>query len=339
VRSGRAFLLLGILGIALATRTAGQEPILDLSIAPVTVHLPAGGEAHLRLTAKNSSVHEADGLTASLAAPDRFTIATEPETLKVIEPFSTGTIDILLRSAKDTPEENYNGKLAIVYTYCIGELCFQIADALDFQIVVEPASEAVQTPSVIAPVARGVIPWPWIGFGAGLVILGAALLGVRRGGVKWHVYLILSLLSSASLGYGVATYQHEQAQGIGAILCTSCVGIEEAGAAEASLSEAGIAQIEGIEGERDLIVFYAPWCHACPFAEAMVEQAAEHNPAISYRSVDVEKAPELAAQYGIIRSGRTIVPAILRVDTGKVIFGIENLEERLIEMLKEGGWG
>jgi len=339
VRSGRAFLLLGILGIVLAARTAGQEPILDLSIAPVTVHLPAGGEAHLRLTAKNSSVHEADGLTASLAAPDRFTIATEPETLKVIEPFSTGTIDILLRSAKDTPEENYNGKLAIVYTYCIGELCFQIADSLTFDIAVEAVSEVVQTTSVAAPLHRREVPWPWIGFGAVIVLLGGALLKGGRSGTDWYIYLILVIIAFASLGYGVATYQHEQAQGIGAVLCTSCIGIEEAGAAEASLSEAGIAQIEGIEGERDLIVFYAPWCHACPFAEAMVEQAAEHNPAISYRSVDVEKAPELAAQYGIIRSGRTIVPAILRVDTGKVIFGIENLEERLIEMLKEGEWG
>jgi len=134
----------------------------------------------------------------------------------------------------------------------------------------------------------------------------------------------------------VANDQHEQAQEIGAVLCTSCVGLEEASSGEGSLSAAGIERIKGIENKRELIVFYAPWCHACPFAEAMVAQAALHNPAISYRFVDVGKEPELALRHGLIRSGKTIVPAVLRVDTGKVIFGIEDFEERLIDMLEEG---
>jgi len=300
MRMGRVFPLFGLLVVALTACAAGQEPILDLSISPGTVHIPPGGEAELRLIAKNTSIREADGLSASLSSPDRFTIVTGPETLEIIDPFATGSIDILLKSGRDIGEGNYKGKLAIVYTYCIGELCFQIADTLDFDIVVEAGSEAVQTRSVTAPIGRRTLPWPWIGFGGGLVILGAALLRAKRTGVKWHAYLIIALLSLAGLGYGVANDQHEQAQEIGAVLCTSCVGLEEASSGEGSLSAAGIERIKGIENKRELIVFY------------------------------------VALRHGLIRSGKTIVPAVLRVDTGKVIFGIEDFEERLIDMLEEG---
>jgi len=333
----RGLIIAGIFAIALAACAAAQEPILELSITPSTVHIPAGGGGHLRLIAKNTSVRRADDLTASLASPDRFTILTEPEELKAIDPFSTGAIDIVLKTGKDTPEGDYNGSLAIVYTYCIEELCFQIAETRDFDIVVESAGEAVQTPSVTGPIARRTIPWPWIGFGVGLVILAAALLEAKRTMVNRYIYLVLVVIASAGLGYGVADQQHEQAQGIGAVLCTSCVGLEEGGPSEASFSPAGIARLARIEGDRELIVFYAPWCHACAYAEEMVALAAEQSPGISCRFINAEEAPELAAEYGVIRSGKTIVPAIVRVDTGEVIFGIEGFEERLIEMLEEGG--
>jgi len=336
MRMGKALPLLGILVITIAACAVGQEPILELSISPASVHIPPGGEAHLLLIAKNTSIREADGLSASLTAPDRFAIVTEPETLKVIAPFETGSIDIIVRSEDGIAGGDYKGELSIVYTYCIGELCFQIADSLTFDIAVEAVSKVVQTTSVAAPLHRREVPWPWIGFGAAIVLLGGALLKGGRTGTDWYIYLILVIIAFASLGYGVARNQHEQAQGIGAVLCTSCIGIEDAASREASISTAGLERIAKITEPRELIVFYAPWCHACPFAEAIVAQAAEENPVISYRFVNVEEDPQLAAHYGVTRSGRTIVPAVLRVDTGRIIFGIEKLEERLIELLEEG---
>jgi hypothetical protein len=36
----------------------------------------------------------------------------------------------------------------------------------------------------------------------------------------------------------------------------------------------------------------------------------------------------------VVRSARTVVPAIIRVDTGEVIFGSEELEERLVDLLE-----
>ncbi len=333
----RILFLLSALIVALAGWAAAQEPILELSITPSTVAIPAGGEGRIRLIAKNTSIHEADDLTVSPVSPDSFTFAAEPETLESIPPFSTGSIDITVRTGKDIPAGDYKGNLAVVYTYCIGEFCFQIAETLDFGVVVEPASSPVQTGPIAAPTAGPEIPWPWIGFGGGLALLAGALIGARRSGSRWHIYLIVASLSFVGLGYGAANQQHEQAQGIGAVLCTSCVGIEEASSKEASISPAGLARLSEIEGTRELIVFYAPWCHACPYAEAMVVLAAEQNPGISYRFVNVEQDPKIAAEYGMIRSGRTIVPAVVRTDTGEVIFGIADFEERLIEMLEEGG--
>jgi thiol-disulfide isomerase/thioredoxin len=85
-----------------------------------------------------------------------------------------------------------------------------------------------------------------------------------------------------------------------------------------------------------LIVFYAPWCHSCPYAEAMVEAMAAETEHITYEFIDVDAERDLAASYGVIRSSRTIVPAVLRVDTGEIIFGVEDLEERLLNLLEVG---
>ena len=66
----------------------------------------------------------------------------------------------------------------------------------------------------------------------------------------------------------------------------------------------------------------------------MLQQVIEINPVISYRLIDVDEDRDAADRYGIIQSGRTIVPAILRADTGEVVFGIEDLETRLLAMLE-----
>jgi len=144
----------------------------------------------------------------------------------------------------------------------------------------------------------------------------------------------LIVVAVGALTYGVFERQHDQAQGIGAVLCTSCVGIEEARTEDPELSLAAIEEIESIAEDIELIVFYAPWCHACPFAEALVELISEHNARISFVFSNVEEEPELAVRHDVIRARRTIVPAVLRVDTGEVVFGVEDLEVRLLAMLR-----
>ena len=130
--------------------------------------------------------------------------------------------------------------------------------------------------------------------------------------------------------------QHEQAQGIGSVLCTSCVGIEEAGSTDVRLSAGTIAALETLQEDAELTVFYAEWCHACPVAEATGERMAEVTERIRYRFVDVADEPELAESLGVVRSGRTVVPAISRAGSSEILFGVEDLEERLLELLGVG---
>jgi len=67
----------------------------------------------------------------------------------------------------------------------------------------------------------------------------------------------------------------------------------------------------------------------------MVQQATDINSSISVQWIDVDESKDAAREYGIVQSGRTIVPAILRLDTQETIFGIENLEARLLALLEE----
>ena len=82
-------------------------------------------------------------------------------------------------------------------------------------------------------------------------------------------------------------------------------------------------------------MFYATWCRSCPYAEALADLVAARNPRIVVRHVDAETEPELAALHSVTRSGRTVVPAIVRVDTGEVLFGVEDLGQRLVDLLEE----
>ncbi len=145
--------------------------------------------------------------------------------------------------------------------------------------------------------------------------------------------MFLCTVIVASLVYGVILGQHEQAQGIAAVLCTSCVGIDEARGEAPPLSDSAILALAGLQKSIDLIVFYAPWCNTCPYAKSMVREMAERTDLLSYSFVNVDTNRELAESNGIIRSKRTIVPAIVRVDTGDIIFGIEDLEARLLKVL------
>ena len=66
----------------------------------------------------------------------------------------------------------------------------------------------------------------------------------------------------------------------------------------------------------------------------MVAAAAEINGQIVYRIIDVDEQPAEAEAYGVVRSGRTIVPAVVRLDTEEVLFGIEAFESRFITLLE-----
>jgi thiol-disulfide isomerase/thioredoxin len=308
-----------------------QEPILTFSIEPAAVTLSPGGETGIQVKVDNTSVHEADDVTVTLEETERWSIHSETGVLKVVPPFTQAWIDLTLAASSDLPPGQYALLLQVVYTFCIDVSCFQIVDEILLTVVVEEGAVSLPTPPLAKKSSPGWIP-PLI---AGGLLVGAVLLRRTRG-MTFPLYLVLFLIVAGALAYGVRLNQHEQAQGIAAVLCTSCVGIEESHHEEPILSSNTIDALAKLDRDIELIVFYAPWCHSCPYAEAMVEKMASQTPYISYKFIDVDAERDLAASYGVIRSSRTIVPAVLRVDTDEIIFGVDDLEERLLNLLEVG---
>jgi thiol-disulfide isomerase/thioredoxin len=336
-----AFVLAAAIAAAVGVAMVGQEPILSFSLDEESIGVSQGGTAIVVLHVENESVYQADEIEPTLAF-EGIALRVEPEEIEVLSPFAAAAFALAITVAEDMPLGTMEPVVEIVYTYCIGELCYQIAEEIPFSVTVEPPPVGpVETPiedpveiPIVPPVESSAAFWFRLGaLGFGFVLLAAALAIRRTTAKRWPLVAVVGLIAVAGLAYGVALDQHEQAQGIGAVLCTSCVGIEVAQHGQPELSAAGIAAIEAIDREIELLVFYAEWCHACPYAEKMVERVAERNPRIGFRFVDVEAEPELAEESGVIQSGRTIVPAILRTDTGEIVFGAEDLEARLIDLL------
>ena len=323
-----SFLLLLVLVVPGAW---AQEPILTFSIEPGEVTLSPGGEVGVRVKIDNTSIHEADDVTVTLEEGGGLSIRSETGVLKLVPPFTQEWIDLALVSASDLLPGRYTISLQVIYTYCIDVSCFQIVDEILLTVAVE---EGAVSPPPLPPSKRSSPGWipPLI---AGGLLVGALLLRRTRR-VTFPLYFVLFVIVAGALAYGVRLNQHEQAQGIAAVLCTSCVGIEETHHEEPYLSSSAIDALAKLDRDIELIVFYAPWCHSCPYAEAMVEKMAALTPYLSYQFIDVDAERDLAATYGVIRSSRTIVPAVLRVDTDKIIFGVEDLEERLLNLLEVG---
>ncbi len=332
-RIRRAFVLAFVSALAIAIGGAGQEPILTFSLDNANLSIPQGGTAVAILRIENGSVYQGDDIEPILAI-EGIEVSPEPETIEALPPFDSGTVVLRLSADEGLPLGIASHVIEVLYAYCIGDLCFQFAEEIPLTLTVTPPSEIpVEIPEVL-PVESAYPFWIRLGaLGFGFAFLAAAIVLRRMASVRWPLYAVLCLFVLGGLAYGVVLNQHEQAQGIGAVLCTSCVGIEEAQHGEPEWTPAGIAALETIDEEIELLVFYAVWCHACPYAEAMVEAAASHNSRIGFRFVDVDVEPELAEASGVVRTGRTVVPAILRVDTGKILFGAEGLEARLIDLL------
>jgi thiol-disulfide isomerase/thioredoxin len=320
--------------VAVVVSAVGQEPILTFSLDETQITIPQGGEAAAILRIENASVYQGDDIEPILDI-EEITLRAEPEEIEVLQPFDVATVALRLSATEEIPLGSSSHVLGILYSYCIGELCFQFFEEIPFTLTVEPPSAVpIELPVVLPVESTSPLRVRLGALGLGILLLAAAMAIRRAFSASWPLYVVLILFAMGGLAYGVVLNQHEQAQGIGAVLCTSCVGIEEAQHGEPELTPTGIAMIEGIEREIELLVFYAEWCHACPFAEAMVEEVAAHNRRITFRFIDVAEEPEMAEHSGITRSGRTVVPAILRVDTGEIVFGAEDLEARLIDLLE-----
>ncbi len=310
--------------VGAADATLSQEAILSFTVSPAEIALSPASTTLLQLSIDNRSIYPADDIAVTLVEAKGFSLDPAEADLKVLQPFSKGMLELRLTSSPDVPIGTDEIALQVIYTYCIDISCLQIVDEVPVTVVVGRSGGTTTT-------KRELPAWLVMSIVGGLVGVGVALW--RLTGVHLPLYIALCTVIVAGLVYGVILGQHEQAQGIAAVLCTSCVGIDEARGEAPPLSDSAISALAGLQKSIDLIVFYAPWCRTCPYAKSMVREMAERTDLLSYSFVNVDTNRELAESNGVIRSKRTIVPAIVRVDTGDIIFGIEDLEARLLKVL------
>ncbi|MBC7222471.1 redoxin domain-containing protein [Candidatus Bipolaricaulota bacterium] len=294
------------------------EPILEVQVPP-EAGVRRGEETPLFVRVVNTSPYLAEEVRFSVRDLPPGIEAKVPELFN-IPAFGERTVRLVF-SAKEVDPQVFpvSVRLSVEYHYCIAEACFQMV-------------QEAKTALVLGAAAPGfALPW-WI-----LVLLALGVLATwfLAGRTLSIFSLALCVLALAALGFGVYLGQARQAQRIGAVLCTSCVGIEEARAPKAELSPALREAFASLPGPAHLVLFYTAWCRSCPYAKALVEEVSLANPRILVEMVDAEAQRERAEKAGVIVSGRVVVPAILVQETGKVLFGTEDLAARLLSALKE----
>lgn len=71
--------------------------------------------------------------------------------------------------------------------------------------------------------------------------------------------------------------------------------------------ESSIADFEGIA----VVDFYADWCRPCHALAPHIEKLAREHPEIRVAKLDVDKAPRIAARFGV-----SSIPTVVRFDAG-----------------------
>ncbi len=80
-----------------------------------------------------------------------------------------------------------------------------------------------------------------------------------------------------------------------------------------------------------LIDFHATWCGPCKMLSPIIDQVAAEVVGVKICKVDIDQAPEIAQQYGIMS-----VPTLVVVkdgETKKVVTGVQN-KNAILEMVK-----
>ncbi|MGB9757310.1 MAG: redoxin domain-containing protein [Candidatus Bipolaricaulaceae bacterium] len=305
--------------LALPELPAKAEPILEIAL-PKEMQLRPGEESVIALRVSNTSPYLAEEVRFSVQGLPPEITAKLPEVFN-LPAFGERTVRLSFSAEKLNPEIfPIPIKLGVEYHYCIADACFQM-------------SQAAESALVLGERAGGgfVFPW-WI-----LVLLALGVLG------SWFLWgralsgfsIFILALAFAALGFGIYLGQARQAQRIAAILCTSCVGIEEERVPKVELSSELRAAFASLPKAGHLVLFYTPWCRACPYAKALVAEITKVNPRITVEMIDADIQREKAERAGVIVNGKAVVPAILVEETGKVLFGTGDLASRLLSALKE----
>ncbi|MBC7220464.1 redoxin domain-containing protein [Candidatus Bipolaricaulota bacterium] len=302
----------------LALPTVGSpQPILDLAV-PAEVGLAPGAADSFPVKLTNTSPYDAEEVTITLTDLPAG-VTAPPIEVGTIAGFGEREVEVAVQLVGAAPP--FSGTIEIVYHYCIGDSCFQIRDVAGVSFAL---GESTPRPSGIP------VWWLLVALGIGLV-----LAVVVRGRALFVVALVLVAVAGASLAVGIFRGQATQAWRIASVLCTACVGIEEARAEGPTLSAAARDALAAFSASAHLVVFYTPWCKSCPYAKALVAEVGRANPRITYELVDADQDRARSEEAGVVQSGKVIVPAVLVAETGRVLFGTSDLVARILAALGE----
>ncbi|MCS7239663.1 MAG: thioredoxin-like domain-containing protein [Candidatus Bipolaricaulota bacterium] len=303
----------------LPTLPAKAEPILEVHL-PTEIGLPAGEETAIPVRIANISPY--------LAEEINFAVEELPAGVELHLPapfalpaFGERTVTITFFVQPGAPNVFPTPiKLRLDYHYCIAEACFQMTQ------------EAVTTLVLGKTTTRGLrVPWWLLLLLAAGVFISWFLWGKGLVGLSFFLFAI----ALAAMGFGVYLGQARQAQRIAQVLCTSCVGLAEAHPAQDGLSPELRQAFSSLTKSGHLLLFYTEWCRACPYAKNLLAEIASINPRIFVELVDADLERERAEAAGVIHHGKAVVPAVLVVETQKVLFGTEGLPTRLLAALRE----
>ena len=92
-------------------------------------------------------------------------------------------------------------------------------------------------------------------------------------------------------------------------------------------------EAEVLNSEKPVLLdFWAPWCGPCRMIGPIVDEIAQEQDAVKVGKVNVNDAPELAAQFGVMS-----IPLLVVVKGGEVVAQAEgfrpNQKEIILEML------
>ncbi|MBU0595283.1 hypothetical protein KJ567_01190, partial [Candidatus Bipolaricaulota bacterium] len=193
-----------------------QQPILEFSVLPQPIRIPTGGRAVLLVGIENRSIYDADDIEAVWTMGEGLGFVEDVEPIELVPPFETARLEAILVADPALEPGVVEASIDIVYSYCIGELCFQFAEPLQVEVVVEAATgepvDVIPLPS--DPAAT--FPWPWAAVSVGLFVLMSTAALRRFSRASWSVVLVVIVVAVGGLAYGVFEHQHEQAQGIAA---------------------------------------------------------------------------------------------------------------------------
>ena len=253
--TGISLLVLGIVFVAVGV--SAQTPILDFSFEGDSLTIPLEGSATAWLRVDNASVYEADAIEIMLTSGSIDLAPVEP--IEVLDAFSDARMAVSVSPGNNAVEGEGEALFELSYTYCIDDLCFQIIEeiTLSFAVVpavIEPVNGQISDPIEIPSVSERTWWKPVLPIALGLVLMTSLLAG-KVWGRRWWVVLLLGVVLATGLGYGIVLKQDQQAQSIGAVLCTSCVGIERTPHEEPDLSEEARARIASLTDEIELLLF------------------------------------------------------------------------------------